>query len=329
MDNGLTRRGLLGRSVVGAVGVGVGVGLLGTPSAQAAASVQAGGRKRAIRVAHMTDMHIQPERAADQGVTECFHHVQNQKDKPEMILTGGDTIMDGFATDEARTKLQWELWGKVKEGECSLPVVSAMGNHDIFGWSKSKSKSTGAEKGWGKVWACEQFGRDKPYMSMDKAGWHFIVLDSVRMDKDDPDGYEAFLDDEQYAWLEKDLAGAAGKPTLIVSHVPILSATVFDGIKPNEKGDIELSGGLMHTDFWKLNLLFQKHKHVKACVSGHIHLVDRVMFNGVQHFCNGAVSGGWWKGEHKGCKPGYAMLDLYDDGTLENTYVPYGWEAKA
>lgn len=331
MDNGMSRRGILGTGLAVAAGVGLGgVGIGGMAgNARAATPPQTGTRKRALRVAHMTDMHIQPELAADQGVVACLHHVQEQKDKPELLLTGGDTIMDGFANDETRTKLQWDLWSKVKKGECSLPVLSALGNHDIWGWNKGKSKSTGTEKAWGKAWACEQFGRDKPYTSMDKAGWHFIILDSVRMDKDDPDGYEAFLDDEQYAWLEKDLAASAGKPTLIVSHVPILAGTVFDGIKPNEKGNLEISGGLMHTDFWKLNLLFKKNPQVKACLSGHIHLVDRVDFNGVSYLCNGAVSGNWWKGDHKGCKPGYAMLDLFEDGTFTNEYVPFGWQAKA
>ena len=60
-------------------------------------------RQRSIRIAHLTDMHIQPERAADQGVMTCLEHVHSQKSLPDLILTGGDHIMDGFEADETRT----------------------------------------------------------------------------------------------------------------------------------------------------------------------------------------------------------------------------------
>lgn len=327
MEQGTTRRDVLRGSFAAAVGALL---MGGRAEAQEPRQIQdekATGKARSLRIAHLTDMHIQPERAADQGVAACFKHVQAMADKPSLILTGGDTIMDGFEQDEARTKLQWDLWDRVTKQECGIPVVSALGNHDIWGWNKKKSSTKGDEALWGKRWACERFGRERAYTSFDNSGWHFVVLDSVRPDKDDANGYEAFLEDEQFDWLSADLA-ATTKPTLIVSHVPILSATVFDGMKPNKKGNYEISGGLMHNDFARLGALFLKHRHVKACLSGHIHLVDRVDFNGVQYFCNGAVSGGWWKGPNRTCEPGYAVLDLFSDGTLTNTYVPYGWTAK-
>lgn len=327
MDMNLSRRNMLGIAA-GTLAAGV----LGPAAASPTPAIPtpAAGRlaKRALRLVHMTDTHIQPELAADQGVTACLKHIHAMTDKPELILTGGDHVMDSFEQEFGRTRSLWDLWKSVAKNESSIPMLSAVGNHDVWGWNKGKSKTKGDEKGWGKAWACENFAREKPYTSTDKAGWHLVVLDSVRQDKDDPNGYEAFLDEEQMDWLAKDLAAAAGRPTLILSHVPILSATIFDGRKPNAKGDWEISGGLMHTDYARLNTLFQKHPHVKACISGHIHLVDRIEFNGVKYFCNGAVSGAWWKGDHKGCKPGYAVLDLFEDGTLTNEYVPYGWEAR-
>jgi hypothetical protein len=119
------------------------------------------------------------------------------------------------------------------------------------------------------------------------------------------------------------------KPSRPTTSSRALSVTPHESLKPNKTGDLEISGGKMHTDFARIEPLFRKSPHVKACISGHIHLVDRMEFNVVQYFCNGAVSGAWWKGDHKTCKPGYAVLDLFDDGTLTNQYVPYGWTAKA
>jgi 3',5'-cyclic-AMP phosphodiesterase len=71
-----------------------------------------------------------------------------------------------------------------------------------------------------------------------------------------------------------------------------------------------------------------KHPNVKLCLSGHTHLVDRLDYTGVSYFCNGAVSGAWWKGAWQGCEPGYALVNLYDDGSFEREYVVYGAKAK-
>lgn len=331
MDTNFSRRQILG-TAAGVTAAGLMAGLLGPTVGRAVAAspfAPMAKAKRALRVVHMTDMHIQPELAANEGVAACLKHIAAMKEGPDLILTGGDTIMDGFAEEHAKTKALWDLWNATVKDAHKAPMLSALGNHDIWGWHKAKSKTKGDEKGWGKAWACEQFQRDKPYTSKDQAGWHFVVLDSIRQDPNDPNGYEAFLDEEQFAWLEADLKAAAGTPTVVLTHAPILSVTPLDGLKTNKDGDRVIAGGKMHTDFPKLSTLFGKNPQVKACVSGHIHLVDRVEFNGVKYFCNGAVSGAWWKGDHKTCKPGYAVLDLMDDGTLTNEYVPFGWTAKA
>ncbi len=83
----------------------------------------------------------------------------------------------------------------------------------------------------------------------------------------------------------------------------------------------------MHKDCLELKDLFAQHPNVKLCLSGHLHLLDRVDYNGVTYLCNGAVSGNWWKGRHKDCDEGYAVIDLYDDGSFEHQYVKYGWKA--
>lgn len=303
---------------------GAGYAAQDAPPAAAAPSTA---RKRAIRVAHLTDMHIQPERKADLGTAACLKHVQSLPDKPELILTGGDTVMDSFDAEEGRTRLQWDLWQKVLKGECGIPTHSAIGNHDIWGWNKTKSKTTGQEARYGKKWVLEVFGRDKPWASFDKAGWHFVILDSTQPDEG---GYVAYLDEEQHAWLEADLkATKPDTPVLIVSHIPILSIAALAGGDNTRNRKWEMGGGLMHLDAHKLKNLFTKHKNVKLCLSGHLHLVDRCEYLGVTYLCNGAVSGGWWQGPHQECQPGYAVLDLFSDGSFENRYIEYGWKAQA
>ncbi|MGE0482096.1 MAG: metallophosphoesterase [Phycisphaerae bacterium] len=283
-------------------------------------------RKRVLRFAHLTDSHIQPERMADQGYAACLRHVQSQKDKPELIVTGGDLIMDGFAADEARTKLQWELYLKVLKSECSLPVRHTLGNHDVWGWNKEKSRTTGDEPMWGKRWALDLLGLPRPYHSFDLAGWRFITLDSITSRGD---GYIGRLDDEQFEWLTEQLAQApTGAPVVVVSHIPILAGCVLAYDKDADKNaKTTINGGLMHTDAGRITKLFQKHRNVRLCLSGHIHELDRVEYNGVAYICDGAVSGAWWKGKNRECREGYGVIDLFDDGSFEHQYVAYGWEA--
>jgi Icc protein len=268
------------------------------------AMAKKGERKRSLRLAHLTDTHIQPEKNADAGVA--------------------DLVMDCFEADDARTKQQWDLFTKVFKDECSIPLDGCLGNHDIWGINKTKSKTTGTEPGWGKKRAMDLLKMSKPYRSFDRNGWHFIMLDSVTPQGE---GYIGKLDDEQWEWLEGDLK-ATKLPVLVLSHIPILAATQLV-IKPSkDTGKREISDGLMMTDAPRFVETFAKHPNVKVCLSGHIHQLDRVDFQGVSYLCNGAVSGNWWKGRYKMCDEGYALVDLFDDGTFENRYVPFGWKAE-
>lgn len=279
-----------------------------------------------LRVAHLTDLHIQPERRAAAGVAACLAHVREHA-KPDLIITGGDLIMDAFEQSFDRTKL---LWGLLTDAlkDAGAPVSHCLGNHDIWGWNKGKSKTTGKEAGWGKAWAMEALGLATLYHAFDRGGWHVVVLDSVREDPRDPDGYIGGLDDEQFAWLSADLKAHRAKPTMVVSHIPIMSVTVLDaGV--DKDGSKRVGGGVTFADWPRIKGLLLQNPQVRLAISGHMHLIDRVEYNGVTYCCNGAVSGNWWKGMHKECREGYTVVDLYADGAFQNTYVPFGWQAAA
>jgi 3',5'-cyclic AMP phosphodiesterase CpdA len=299
----------------------------GTTPRKADAGIANAARKRALRVAHLTDIHVEPERRAGEGMAACLHHVQQLADEPELIVTGGDSVMDSFEADDARTTLQWDLWRRVLASDCSTSVRSCIGNHDVWGWAKSKSKTTGNEPTWGKKRAVEMLRLEERYYAFSQAGWQFIVLDSTQPLPDGSEGYTAHVDEVQLDWLARTLRDTpADTPTLIISHIPILSASAILWAQ-DDRGNFTISGSLMHTDCVKLKDLFAKHPNVKLCISGHLHLVDRVDYNGVTYLCNGAVSGNWWQGRHKDCDEGYVLLDLYDDGSFDHQYVKYGWKA--
>ncbi|MBI1348177.1 metallophosphoesterase [bacterium] len=282
----------------------------------------------ALRVAHLTDIHIQPELEAARGFAQCLQNVNAMEHRPDLILTGGDHIMDGFRQPKERTARQWDLWQSVLKQENGIPIRACLGNHDIWGWDLKKSQTTGTEPQHGKRWACDILGLDRPYYSFDQAGWHFIALDSVQPSTYF-DTFSAFLDDGQYAWLQQDLASVpATTPVLIWSHIPICSAVVNHlASRASIHDDSTVKASHLHADSLKLVELFTQFPNIKLCLSGHLHRCERIELKNVTYYCNGAVCGNWWRGVNDGYAEGYALLDLYADGGHDLRYVPYGWMA--
>ncbi len=281
---------------------------------------------RVLRIAHITDIHVQPELSAALGMEACLNHVQAQKDKPDIIFTGGDLIMDASGADKARVKKLWDTFGQVLRANLELPIRHCIGNHDV--WGTSEREKYKSEPLFGKRWAQQELELETPYYGFDQAGWHFIVLDSAYPFP--VSGYTARLDEGQFEWLQDDLGKVPpSTPIMVLSHIPIISACAyFDG--DNEiSGDWAVPGMWMHIDARRIKNLFAKHPNVKLCISGHIHLLDRVSYNGVTYCCNGAACAGWWKGDYQECTFGYAIIDLYDDGSFENAYIPFGWTARS
>jgi 3',5'-cyclic AMP phosphodiesterase CpdA len=277
--------------------------------------------KRYLRFAHLTDVHMQPELDAPKGLASCLHHVQSQADKPTLIVNTGDCIMDALKQPKDRVVTQWNLWHQLMKDENSLPIAYCIGNHDCWGAAEKKDPL------YGKNYALEMMHLERPYRSFDQAGWHFVVLDSIQVRATDGQWYACQLDDEQFEWLGRDLEANKDKHTVILSHAPILSAAplVVGHLGKIDTG-YQLGGGAILNDAERVVTLFTKHPQVKLALSGHIHLNDEVKYQGVTYISNGAVSGNWWKGDRYATKNGYAIVDLYEDGTFDNVYVPYGWK---
>lgn len=269
-----------------------------------------------LRIAHLTDVHLKNDFDAPAKYAKCLHHVQQQSPKVELILNGGDIVFDMNKEQINAIDEQWKLTHRLWKEECSIPVQYCLGNHDIW-WDEDNKGQTI----YGKKYAMDQLQLSKPYYSFMKSGWKFIVLDSVHLDIDQT-WYIGKLGEEQFHWLENELRQTkANIPVLIMSHIPILTATLM--IEDDVVNKWEMLGGDMHTDTAKIIRLFHQYSNVKLCLSGHIHLRDKVTYNEVTYLCNGAVSGAWWKGNKRETAPGYGLIDLYADGRFEERYVNY------
>ncbi len=263
--------------------------------------------KKSLRIAHITDVHIRPEHNAPTRFRKCLQDIIGHR--VDFFLNGGDTI---YAADYSHIKRervdeQWTIWQELRKEITQYEIHSCLGNHDMWWAAPAKNDPM-----YGKDYAVKQLEIPGRYYSFNKKGWHFVILDSNNKNA-------GSLDEEQRKWLQSDLAELhPGSNVLFMSHYPILG----------------VNGGT-HSDRDYMTDLFYQHKDKKiTCVSGHIHLLDYVVYNNVQYFCNGAMSGFWWEdGDEESAEkywvketpPGYAILDLYEDGTIENTYHPHNY----
>jgi Icc protein len=293
----MKRRDFLVNSSLAVTGAGV-----------ANASGIPGKKRQVLTIAHITDAHIRPQDDIPSRFKKCLEEVK--KHKPDFFLNGGDSIFAADYKDVTRESVlaQWAAWDDSFKVLAGYEVYSCIGNHDP--WWAAPDKQ---DEMYGVPYAVKRVGMPGRYYSFKKKNWHFMILDGNN------EGIR--LGEEQMSWLQKELdLVPAGNHVLLMSHYPILSVTAA------------WSGG-QHKDHVELRKLFYKHKDkVKVCLSGHQHLLDRNVFNNVHYFCNGSMSGYWWgKGDassagpyyYQETAPGYAMLKLYEDGSVENQYYEH------
>ena len=234
----------------------------------------------------------------------------------DFTIQGGDHVFDVLGVTRTRATDLFDLYGKTEQ-DLGMKVYHTLGNHDCFGVYPSSGIGP-ADPLYGKQMFSDRFG--PTYYSFDHKGYHFAVLDSILITPDRK--YTAGIDDAQLEWLRKDLAAQpAGKPILIVSHIPVYSTA--------NTLPMALLGS-HSTDFAhgeELRKLFASH-HVLAVLQGHVHVNDRIELEGVSYQTCGAICGNWWHGTRLGTPEGFTVVAVAD-GKVTTRYETYGFHSVA
>jgi Icc protein len=276
---------------------------------------------KSLRFVHATDMHVVAVNGAPMGWATALDVINALNPPAQFLVNGGDCIGDALETnDRAKVDQLWDLYVDTTAAHNRLPVFHVMGNHDIWGWHAELDERT---PGYGKGIAIERMGlREVAYYSFDYDDWHFVVLDNVQQQADD---YDGSLDDAQLTWLKADLA-ANRKPVCLFSHMPLLSIAPFTAGGFAKEDHYRIPYTWMHGRVMPLiDLLWVN--NVKLCVSGHLHMVDRIDFLGMTFICNGSICGRWWGGPFNQFAEGFGVFDLFPDGTFNYEYRAFGWDA--
>ncbi|TDH20861.1 hypothetical protein EXU57_20940 [Segetibacter sp. 3557_3] len=268
--------------------------------------------RRSLRIAHITDCHVYPNPTVVAAIEGIFQRLMQADDRAELILNTGDSILDANFETLQQVMAQWQVWTGLVSG-LDIPMYSALGNHDIWIPSLLTLPRQLGNPMTGSRMALNMLKMERDYYSFSKNGWKFICLNSMKG--------RYSLGKKQLRWLETELEGC-NEPVCIYSHVPVLSiASFMYHLKKKRLSPFPVRE--MHRDTFILQALFRRYPVVKLCLAGHVHYIDDITYGGVRYLCQGAVCGNWWKAPLDECPAAYAIIDLFEDGSIEKQVVYY------
>lgn len=274
------------------------------------------------RFVHITDMHLYNNEIPEKGINNLLSAIDNLSYKPDFILNTGDNIMDALKRSKEEVELQWSFWKENFRDRIKYPLYNCIGNHDVWGWN-NPDEGIKSDPLYGKAWAKKMLEIPANYYSVELNGWKLICLDSPFYE-DNSKGYTAKFGKQQLEWLKKELASTPESVHVaLASHIPILSPCVFYDGDNESTGNWRIPGAWMHIDSREVKDILKAFNNVKLAVSGHVHLVDEAKYLRVNYVCNGAACGGWWKGNYQEFAPAFTTIDLFEDGSFENTVYYY------
>jgi 3',5'-cyclic-AMP phosphodiesterase len=319
---------------VGAATISLGLGSLpGCASAREAtaappsAATPAALPQHGLRFVFMPDTHLRREYRSAEGIASALQAVERLDPRPDFIMTGGDLCDDLRGEDlqgaqELADRFVW-IWRE----NTTIPTYHMLGNHDAAGWGEGEIPEDHSDYRFGLMQRV--LGMERPYPSFDHGGWHFVVLNNNRLTE--PGSHIGWVDEEQLAWLRQDLRRNRERPTMVGMHVPPVTAIEF--LSDRRERDTEENEWRIGFDRKSGNprqlIEVLNEGNVRAVLSGHTHLVERIDMMGHTFLCLGSVSGQQWMGPRIGFQTpeGFGVLDLRPDGTFDWRYQSFGWQA--
>jgi len=278
-------------------------------------------KKKLFSFIHFSDIHIQPEKGATEGFLMAIEKMNSLK--PDFVVSGGDLVMDALAVDEQRAVMLYDLYIDCSR-KFQVPVYNVMGNHEVFGITVPDKVSQN-HPDWGKEMFKKRLGNGKTYRSFDHNGVHFLLLDSVGIEKNKEGpayNYIGEIGSEQMAWIRNDLAGISpDMPIIAVTHIPLL--TLYHQIRNGPT--FQNARNIVLTDGMELYDLLVQYNFL-GMLEGHIHVNELYQYKGDKFIDTAAVCAAWWDGPRDGHPEGFNLINVFED-EITNEYITYGWDA--
>ena len=246
---------------------------------------------KSFRFAFLTDLHLMKDgglRSAE-GITACLAAVEKLGPRPEFILVGGDLVNLARDLTIAEAERRYDLFLKIWKDHTALPARWTFGNHDLAGTGNPDVSPK--EKFYGKALFEDRLNLPQLFYSFDVNGWHFIVLDDIAPQPDR--SYIGKLFDDELGFLKADLDTHRNMPTIICTHIPIISAAPTGLLLAHaSEPQYHIPKNLVCTNADRLIQDLPRH-NVRAVLAGHLHHFEKIEMNGVQFINSGAVCGSY------------------------------------
>jgi 3',5'-cyclic AMP phosphodiesterase CpdA len=309
MTSSITRRNFLGNLIGG-------LGLLAGGCSNKILWPARGSDKGSVRLVFYTDVHARTEWGTPNAMALAADAI-NLKNA-DLVIAGGDLITDGFQSSAARVAPRWNAYMKMHRA-IKADVFPAIGNHDLV--AANPEDGTPAADNPRAIFM-DRLGLQQTYYSFTAVGYHFIILDSIHVSRDEYQ-YQGIIGMEQIEWLKQDLSTVPQEtPIVLATHMPLLSSFYSASrgatfaAKPNR----------VVVNNREALKAFKNHNLVLV-LQGHLHVDEMIRWQNTTFITGGAVCGKWWRGVWYGTEEGFYDV-LLTGNRIECCYVDYGWEAK-
>ena len=256
-----------------------------------------------VRIGFLTDCHAMDEHDAPDWLNSTAELMNSLK--PELIIGGGDFVHGGFQSSGKVMEHRWVLADTFLK-KIKTRIEPLIGNHDFYEPLQADGTPAQGDPRW--RWR-KYFGLDRTYRSFAWHGYRFLMLDSVKVvGGEDP--YRGWIDAPQLAWIDRELeAIPSNEPIILCTHIPFRTSVAgsFGPLLGPSPGRVRVLNASLVMD--KL----QK-RPVVAILQGHVHVNERLDWNGIPCITGGAVCGKWWKGPNMGTYPGLGMIEIIPAG---------------
>ena len=305
----MNRRDFIGRLTAG-------ITLLATGCSKKYIWPTRGSDKGSVNLVFYTDVHARTEWETPAAMEKAAHAINSQK--ADLVIAGGDLITDGFESSAAGVAPRWDAY-MIMHRSIGADLYPTIGNHDLV--AAVPEDGTLAAKNPRAIYLAKM-GLDRTYYSFDSVGYHFVILDSVRVTGDEYK-YQGLIRPEQLEWLKQDLGKVTrGTPIVLVTHIPLLSsffaATGGATVVPTKNRVV-----VNNRDVLKV---IESH-NVILVLQGHLHVKEIIKWRDTTFVGGGAVSGKWWRGPWHGTEEGFYAITLAGNHS-SCEYIDYGWQAR-
>lgn len=215
-----------------------------------------------LRIAIVTDIHHGKDAEAKKGASALALMARFAdfvaREKPDLVLDLGDRISDEDPVTDLR--LEQEVHAAFEPIRAVAPVHHVCGNHDRDFLSVAQNEAI--------------LGQRLAHQVLDLGAWQLVLFRADTLIRR-PGGFHCPAED--IAWLEGTLR-AAGKPTLVASHVPLSGHSQI--------GNYYFEANPGHSTYPQAAALRDALRGATvpvACIAGHVHWNTVTTIDGVPH----------------------------------------------